>query len=156
LKNGPVRSGGARGGVPTNGQGNGFVASSVRVPSAPPVRRRIWILVSDPARAQVALEVLQNAGHEARTGEPGVDLAPALKEYRPDVIVIDMQDQPDRNRHAAVQLRQDRTTRQLPIILVGLRGEEGAKTERAVQGPTRRYAHSLDEPSVLNSLVCDL
>ena len=54
------------------------------------------------------------------------------------------------------KLRADRATRQLPIILVGLHGEEAQKADRAVPGPTRRYVHSLDTPSVLNSLVVEL
>ena len=85
-----------------------------------------------------------------------MELAPSLRDYKPDMIVIDMQDAPDRGRHLAIQLRADRATRQLPIVLVGIKGEEGHKAERAVQGPTRRYVHPLDTPSVLHALICEL
>jgi DNA-binding response OmpR family regulator len=105
---------------------------------------------------KAAADAIATAGHEARVGEPGGEVAPTLKDYRPDVIVIDMADQPDRGRHFATQLRADRATRQLPIILVGVRGEEGPKADRTVTGPTRRYANHLDTASVLNSLICDL
>lgn len=130
--------------------------SSTRVVKAPPIPRRVWIFGPSPERIAVATAALVKAGHGAKAGEPGVELAPALREYRPDLIVIDMQDAADRGRHLAIQLRADRATRQLPIVLVGIKGEEGHKAERAVQGPTRRYALGLDAPSVLNALICEL
>lgn len=130
--------------------------SSVRVSGTPPIPRRVWIFGPNPQRIQAATDALVKAGHSAKSGEPGVELAPALREFRPDMIVIDMQDAVDRGRHLAVQLRADRATRQLPIILVGIKGDEGHKAERACQGPTRRYALSLDAPSVLSALVCEL
>ncbi len=130
--------------------------SSVRVPKAPAIPRRVWIFGPSPARIQAAVDALAKAGHEGKPGESGGELAPALRDYRPDLIVIDMQDAVERGRHLAIQLRADRTTRQLPIVLVGIKGEEGAKAERACQGPTRRYALPLDTPSVLGALVCEL
>ena len=35
------------------------------------------------------MEAFQEAGHEDKAGEPGGELGPALKDFRPDVIVID-------------------------------------------------------------------
>lgn len=130
--------------------------SSVRVQQAPPIVRRVWIFGPNPERVKAAIDALAKAGHEGKAGETGVELAPSLRDYRPDLIVIDMQDAPDRGRHLAIQLRADRATRQLPIVLVGIKGEEGHKAERAVQGPTRRYALGLDAPSVLHALICEL
>ncbi|MFM8980646.1 MAG: hypothetical protein ACKOSS_09330 [Planctomycetia bacterium] len=130
--------------------------SSVRAAKAPPIKRRVWIFGPNPARIQALVDALEKAGHEGKPGESGGELAPALRDYRPDLIVIDMQDAADRGRHLATQLRADRATRQLPIVLVGIKGEEGNKAERACQGPTRRYALSLDTPSVLGALVCEL
>jgi CheY-like chemotaxis protein len=116
----------------------------------------VWIFGPSPERTAVAIDALTKAGHEAKAGETGVELAPSLRDYRPDLIVIDMQDAPERGRHLGVQLRADRATRQLPIVLVGITGEEGHKAERAVQGPTRRYALGLTAPSVLNALIVEL
>ena len=130
--------------------------SSVRIAQAPPIQRRVWIFGSNPERIQTAIDALAKAGHEAKAGEAGVELAPSLRDYRPDLIVIDMQDAPDRGRHLGIQLRADRATRQLPIVLVGIRGEEGHKAEKAIQGPTRRYALGLTAPSVLNALIVEL
>lgn len=130
--------------------------SSVRVSKPPPIPRRVWVFGPNPERVQRAIDAFTKAGHEAKAGETGVELAPSLRDYKPDLIVIDMQDAPDRGRHVAIQLRADRATRQLPIVLVGIKGEDGQKAERAVQGPTRRYALPLDTPSVLNALVLEL
>lgn len=130
--------------------------SSVRVATKPPIVRRVWIFGPDPKRVEVAIQALAKAGHEGKAGETGVELAPTMRDFRPDMIVIDMQDAPDRGKHLAIQLRADRATRQLPIVLVGIKGEEGHRAERAVQGPTRRYANSLDSLSVLNALICEL
>jgi CheY-like chemotaxis protein len=145
-----VKNGGAN-----NGSG-ATVWSSVRASGPPSLARKIWILGSHVERMQIAVQAITEAGHQAKAGEPGVELGPVLKDFKPDVIVIDMADQPDRGRHAALQLRADRATRQLPIILVGVPSAEGPKADRAVTGPTRRYINHLDTPSVLNSLICDL
>jgi CheY-like chemotaxis protein len=138
-----------------NGNGS-WSGSSVRSIQPPALQRKIWLLGTRPERMQTAVEAIHGAGHEARVGEPGGELGPTLKDFKPDVIVIDMADQPERGRHFAVQLRADRATRQLPIILVGVSHDEGPKADRAVTGPTRRYMNHLDTPSVLNSLICDL
>ncbi len=140
-----------------NGNGNGLLGSSVRVNGVPPtLPRKIWLLGLHPERLQNAATAITSVGHEARVGEPGGEVAPTLKDYKPDVIVIDMAEAPDRGRHFATQLRADRATRQLPIILVGVTPEEAPKSDRTVTGPTRRYANHLDTASVLNSLICDL
>jgi hypothetical protein len=117
----------------------------------------VWILGANADRLQVAADAIRGAGHQVKIGEPvGGDLANALKDFRPDVIVIDMAEQPERGRHLGAQFRADRATRQLPIILVGIGSDEGPKAERGVTGPTRRYANALDSQTVLNALICDL
>ena len=55
-----------------------------------------------------------------------------------------------------MQLRADRGTRQLPIVLVGVASSDGPKLDRAVPGPTRRYAGALDATSVLEAIFKDL
>ena len=59
-------------------------------------------------------------------------------------------------KHVAVQLRADRGTRQLPIVLVGVASSDGPKFDRAVPGPTRRYAGGLDQATVLEAIAKDL
>jgi CheY-like chemotaxis protein len=132
------------------------LGSTVRAPRPPLLPRKIWVLGLNPERLQIAVEVIQAAGHEAKAGEPGGELGPALKDFRPDAIIIDLGDAPERGRHFATQLRADRATRQLPIVLVGVSGEEGQKADKAVTGPTRRYVNALDAPTVLNSILSDL
>lgn len=133
-----------------------FFGSSVRSDRAPPMPRRLWILGFDKERIQEAREAVEAAGHQVRACEPGGELGNTIRDFRPDVIVIDMQEFPDRGRHAATQLRADRATRQLPIILVSVDGEEIDKTDKAVTGPTRRYTLPLNAPSVLSSIIVDL
>ena len=133
-----------------------YLASSARERQSPVMARRVWILGFDKARIQKAAQTIEAAGHRVRHCEPGGELGTTIRDFRPDVVVIDMQEQPDRGRHAAVQLRADRATRQLPIVLVSVEGEERAKADKAITGPTRRYTLPLDAPSVLNSLIVDL
>jgi CheY-like chemotaxis protein len=133
-----------------------WTASSVRTPRKPLIPRKIWILGTNAQRIEAAVGALEAAGHQVRTAETGGELAPALREFRPDLIVIDMQEQPDRGRHVATQLRADRATRQLPIILVGAASTEAGEAVKQVTGPTRRYRLPMDAPSVLNSIVCEL
>ena len=125
-------------------------------PVTPVVTRKVWVLGCDPARVEVAVLFLVKAGHQARGGEPGGDVGAALRTERPDLVVIDLATDGDRGRHVAVQLRADRGTRQLPIVLVGVTSQEGPKVDRAVPGPTRRYAGSLDSDTVLEAIAKDL
>lgn len=125
-------------------------------PEIPPVTRKVWILGCDRERMEAAIGFLQKAGHDARGAEPGADVGAALRTERPDLVVIDMASDGDRGRHVAVQLRADRATRQLPIVLVGVPSQEGPKVDRAVPGPTRRYAGGLDTATVLAAIAKDL
>lgn len=118
--------------------------------------RKVWILGCDQVRVGTAVSYLVKKGHDARGGEPGGDVGAALRTERPDLVVIDMETDGDRGRHVAVQLRADRGTRQLPIVLVGVRSNEGPKVDRAVPGPTRRYAGTLVQPTVLEAIFKDL
>ena len=132
------------------------MGSSVRARKAPPMPRRVWILGFHKERIQKAVDAIESAGHRVRSCEPGGDLGTTIRDFRPDVVVIDMQDHPERGRHAATQLRADRATRQLPIILVSVTGDERTKSDKTVTGPTRRYTLGLEAPSVLNAIVVDL
>lgn len=124
--------------------------------SAAIVGRKVWILGCDSARIGVAVEFLAKKGHTARGAEPGGDVGASLRADRPDLVVIDMESDGDRGRHLAVQLRADRGTRQLPIVLVGVSSSDGPKVDRAVPGPTRRYAGSLTSDTVLEAISKDL
>jgi|SRR5436190_7297286 len=125
-------------------------------PSVAIVPRKVWILGCEAERVATAVNYLVKKGHDARGGEPGGDVGAALRTERPDLVVIDMAIEAERGRHVAVQLRADRGTRQLPIVLVGVRSQDGSKMDRAVPGPTRRYAGSLDSGSVLEAIFKDL
>lgn len=121
------------------------------------VARKVWVLGCDMARVSVAVQYLLKAGHDAKGGEPGGDVGTALRTERPELVVIDMASEPERGRHLAVQLRADRGTRQLPIVMVAVSSSsEGSKVDRAVPGPTRRYAGGLESLTVLEAIVKDL
>lgn len=144
---------------PQHGQTStpGQPLSTVRTPRDPLMSRKAWIIGANQERIAVAAQALTTAGHELRTAETSSELAPTLREFRPDIIVIDMQENPDKGRHVASQLRADRSTRQLPIVLVGLSSaEEIERTDKHVTGPTRRYTLPLDAPSVLNAILAEL
>jgi CheY-like chemotaxis protein len=129
----------------------------VRTPREPIIARKIWLLGSNQTRITKAVAALEAAGHAVRTAETSGELTPALREFRPDLIVIDMEEHPDRGRHVAMQLRADRATRQLPIILVGARNlSDLGSSDRAITGPTRRYKLPMDAPSVLKAIVAEL
>jgi hypothetical protein len=125
-------------------------------PPVPVLARRVWILGCEKERVETAVTYLAKAGHDVRGAEPGGDVGPTLRASHPELVVIDMASDPDRGKHLAVQLRADRGTRQLPIVLVGVQSHDGPKLDRAVPGPTRRYAGSLDSSSVLEAIVKDL
>ena len=125
-------------------------------PLMPVVIRKVWVLGCNAERVASAVAYLTKAGHQARGGEPGGDVGAALRAERPDLVVIDVAEEAERGRHVAVQLRADRGTRQLPIVLVGVASSDGPKFDRAVPGPTRRYAGGLDQATVLEAIAKDL
>jgi CheY-like chemotaxis protein len=141
---------------PEANEADAWEVSSVRTPRKPVLPRKVWIVGSGGERLAKATAVLEQAGHAVRSAETSAELAPTLREFRPDLIVVDMQEQPDRGRHIVAQLRADRATRQLPIILTGARGVDMTAGEKQITGPTRRYTMSLDAPSVLNAIVAEL
>lgn len=120
------------------------------------VARKVWVLGCDMGRVSIAVQYLIKAGHDAKGGEPGGDVGTALRTERPELVVIDMASEPERGRHLAVQLRADRGTRQLPIVMVAVASSDGPKVDRAVPGPTRRYAGGLESLTVLEAIVKDL
>ena len=135
----------------------GDPVSALRAPTKPRLARNVWLIGFNADRLGVLGKALTAAGHEFRTAETSNELAPNLREFRPDLIVIDMQEQPERGRHTGQQLRADRATRQVPIVLVGLAiKEEADKSDKQVTGPTRRYVLPLDAPSVVNAILAEL
>ncbi|MDA1195277.1 MAG: hypothetical protein O2894_08835 [Planctomycetota bacterium] len=142
--------------APANENSKPFQASSIRTPRSPILPRKVWLLGSQSKRMDAAAKALRAAGHELRSAVTGAELAPTLRDFRPDLIIIDMQEHSDRGRHVAVQLRADRATRQLPIILVGMRDAGPNTSDKSITGPTRRYALPLDAPSVLNAIITEL
>src|SRR5262245_38530344 len=120
------------------------------------VARKVWILGCHAGRIAAATEFLTKRGHTAKGAEPTGDGGTTLRLDRPAVVVIDLESEGDRGRHLAVQLRADRGTRHLPIVMVGVASSDGPKVDRAVPGPTRRYAGSLDSASVLEAISKDL
>jgi len=131
-------------------------ASSMRTPRVPLIDRRVWVLGSPTDRLDVLVKALEGAGHAVRTAVTGAELAPTLREFRPHLIVIDMQEDPERGRHIAAQLRADRATRQVPIVLVGAKGVNLKSTEKPITGPSRRYTRPMDAPTVISAILTEL
>jgi CheY-like chemotaxis protein len=131
-------------------------ASSLRTPRPPLIPRRVWILGVQSSRVDTMQKALEEAGHEVRTAATGAELAPSLREFRPHLILIDMDAEHDKGRHVATQLRADRATRQVPIILVGARGVTMKSADKPITGPSRRYTGALDAPSVIKAVLTEL
>ena len=131
-------------------------ASSLRTPRVPLIPRRAWVLGAPTDRMDALVKALEGAGHEVRTALTGAELAPKLREFRPHIIVIDMQDDAERGRHIASQLRADRATRQVPIVLVGAIGVVLKTTEKPITGPSRRYTRPMDAPTVISAILTEL
>ena len=131
-------------------------ASSLRTPRPPLIPRRVWLLGVQSPRVDVMVKALEGAGHEVRTAATGAELAPSLRDFRPHLIIIDMEGEHDKGRHIAAQLRADRATRQVPIVLVGARGVKLKSADKPITGPSRRYTGALDAPSVINAVLTEL
>jgi len=76
---------------------------------------RILVVDDSPTFLAAATDTLEENGYEvivARSGDEGVQYA---KEWKPDLIVMDIE-MPYRGDQAAGALRCDQTTREIPII----------------------------------------
>ena len=129
---------------------------TLRTPREPLINRRIWLLGVQSNRVPVMVKALEDAGHEVRTAATGAELAPSLREFRPHLIIIDMEGENDKGRHIAAQLRADRATRQVPIVLVGAKGVTLKSSDKPITGPSRRYIGALDEDSVIKAVLAEL
>ena len=93
--------------------------------------RRVILVHWNAAEAEDCLARLRRAGHEPRLcapqGGPGVR---ALREERPDAFVIDLSRLPSNGCGVAVLLRQQKATRQIPIVFVGGEPEKVARVRK--------------------------
>ncbi|MEW5848557.1 MAG: hypothetical protein AB2A00_07065 [Myxococcota bacterium] len=101
------------------------------------------------ARTQV-IEAFDEAGHEVEQEEPRDSAVGKAKSMLPDVIVVDLGEQPAHGREVARVLAKTKATRDLPMVLYGV----DAETEpRARTAAPRAVVISQRAPKAVMSAV---
>ena len=91
------------------------------------------------AEAQQRAGILNSAGYDAEVFPP--QDAPALRRYReapPDAFIIDLSRLPSQGRAVATVLRQQKATRNVPLVFAGGAPEKVAQTQKLL--PDAMYA----------------
>jgi hypothetical protein len=86
---------------------------------------RVVVLHWKPEEAEERAERVRKAGHDATAliGNSGDDLR-ELRADPPDAVVIDLSRLPSHGRASAIFLRQQKATREVPLVFVGGEGEK--------------------------------
>ena len=85
-------------------------------PSSP--TRSVLVVEDDRSLREFYKTVLRGAGYEVGAVEDGTDALRRLEEWRPDAIVLDLALPQLNGRELHQELRANRSTRQIPIVVV--------------------------------------
>jgi DNA-binding response OmpR family regulator len=99
------------------------------LPAAGPVERlgRVLVVEDEPDVAELIRYTLHKEGYEVRLSGSGGDALRQVKETRPDVILLDLMVPQLNGWELCRRLKQDASTRTIPVIMVSGRAEEGDK-----------------------------
>lgn len=97
-------------------------------------KHRILVVDDEPSIAKVLRKQLEVAGFEVNVGVDGEDGLTKAREWRPDLLVLDVM-LPKRNGHEVCSaLRQDEQFRRLPIIMLTAKAQRQDQQEAMQRG----------------------
>ena len=97
-------------------------------------KHRILVVDDEPSIAKVLRKQLEVAGFEVNVGVDGEDGLTKAREWRPDLLVLDVM-LPKRNGHEVCSaLRQDEQFRRLPIIMLTEKAQRQDQQEAMQRG----------------------
>jgi CheY-like chemotaxis protein len=112
---------------------------------------RVRVIHWRESEAGPLLDAVRNCGFEPEyLPDPnGSEVARAVRNSPPDVIVIDLSRLPSQGREIAVWLRNRKSTRQIPLVFVGGEAEKVAKVKAVI--PDAAYADASELGPVLRT-----
>ena len=97
-------------------------------------KHRVLVVDDEPSIAKVLRKQLEVAGFEVNVGVDGEDGLTKAREWRPDLLVLDVM-LPKRNGHEVCSaLRQDEQFRRLPIIMLTAKAQRQDQQEAMQRG----------------------
>ena len=97
-------------------------------------KHRVLVVDDEPSIAKVLRKQLEVAGFEVNVGVDGEDGLAKVREWRPDLLVLDVM-LPKRSGHEVCSvLRQDEQFRRLPIIMLTAKAQRQDQQEAMQRG----------------------
>ncbi len=96
-------------------------------------RRRILVVDDEPQITRVLRTSLSSQGYDLRVANDGETALEIMKDWQPDLVITDLS-MP--NMDGLELCRRLRSTSQIPIIVLSVRGEERTKVKALDAGPT--------------------
>ena len=113
-------------------------------------RALVLVVEDDPSISKLLERVLARAGYEtllAHTGDAALALA---RERQPDVITLDLILPGRSGEETLAALKADPSTRDIPVIVISIRGDEPAATPLPIFASLRK---PLDRDAVLDAIA---
>jgi len=101
---------------------------------------------------KVTTRLLERHGMEVRTAKDGVDAMEILQEYRPDVMLLDIEMPRMDGFEVATQMRHDSKLKDVPIIMITSRTGDKHKERAMAIGVTDYMGKPFQEEKLLGSI----
>lgn len=138
-------------------RGAGAAVAAARAPEEA-LEKRVTLLVVDDSQTILALHrsILRNAGYEVITAEDGAAAWKTLKEQSVQLILTDIEMPRMNGLDLIRKVRQDRSSKHLPIIVVSQYGSRNDLQKAAEAGADRYIVKSAFDPQKLLETVREL
>lgn len=97
-------------------------------------RSRILIVYDDPDMIKAISPILQARGYTIEVASGGVDGLEKAKSGRPDLILLEVEIPDISGYDVCTQLRADRTTKNIPVIMMSADGESNSVVKASASG----------------------
>ena len=120
------------------------------------VNKRVLVVDDSPTNRQALSDLLQREGYDVTTAVDGEDALEKIASERPPLIVLDII-LPKMNGYQVLrQLRSDRETRHIKVILVSSKNQESDRFWGMKQGADDYIAKPYPDDTLLNAIARQL
>ena len=117
-------------------------------------KKYVLIVDDDPDLVETVCMMLENKGYEVGKAYDGVEGGEAIKQRRPDLLVLDVMMPRKDGYKLCAELKADKATRDIPIILLTAVGEAVPTTSYThAQGMSTEAEEYIPKPVDSNTLV---
>jgi chemosensory pili system protein ChpA (sensor histidine kinase/response regulator) len=102
---------------------------------------------------KVTTRLLERQGYEVRTAKDGVDAMATLQDYRPDIVLLDIEMPRMDGFEVATQMRHSSTLKDIPIIMITSRTGDKHKERAMAIGVTDYMGKPFQEDKLLGAIT---